>query len=135
MDEGFFIDMTKVAQYRLFNMFLAIALLVVFIYPLLFSQLSTNQQIYCVHQTALGKACNSCGITHDFKTILSGDYFQNKPLQNVHSIKVFAFFLSLFITRLAISIVVNLKNTAMLIIADSIWHILLAIYAFFHFWV
>jgi hypothetical protein len=127
-------EMSAIEQYRLFNKLIGIALALVFIYPLLFSKLGSHQQIVCVHKVYLGKPCNSCGITHDFKHILKGHYFKDHVLQNVHSIKVFLFFFSAFVSRFLISILIKRFLLKWILILDVIWHSSLAMYAFLGFW-
>ncbi len=127
-------QMNNAQQYRLFNGLMGIALSLVFIYPLLFSKLDANQQIYCVHKVWLNKPCNSCGITHDFKHILKGTYFKQQVLQNEHSIKVFLFFVSLLLSRIVLSMCSKKIVLKSILTIDITWHICLAIYAFSGFW-
>jgi hypothetical protein len=127
--------MNTIQQYRLFNLLLAIGISVVFIYPLLFPSLDSSAQIICIHKVMLGKVCNSCGITHDFQQILNGSYYHGASLQNNHSIKVFSFFFSLFISRIFISFIITLRNVSRIVKGDIVWHLLFAAFAFSSFWI
>jgi hypothetical protein len=132
---GFSLEMTPIRQYRLFNLFMAFALLIVFIYPLLFSRLEAQHQIVCVHKSIIGKPCNSCGITHDFKQFMNGTYMQNHILQNEHSIKVFLFFLSAFLSRFLIALLLKFDSLIRILTLDILWHSVFAFYAFIGFWI
>jgi hypothetical protein len=127
--------MNPIKQYHFFNLLIAISLLAVFIYPLIFSQLEDKQQFVCVHKLFLGKPCSSCGITRDFKHIINGEYLQNKILQNEHSIKVFSFFISLFLSRFLISWMLKFTSLIKILILDILWHSVFAFYAFIGFWI
>jgi hypothetical protein len=126
--------MSPIRQYLFFNLLMAFSLLVVFIYPLMFSQLDAKQQVVCVHKSLLDKPCNSCGITHDFKHFINGEYVQNRVLQNEHSIKVFLFFISLFLSRFLISFILKFNHLVRILISDILWHCVFACYAFIGFW-
>ncbi len=126
--------MSSIQQYRVFNRWLGLALSIVFIYPLLFSKLDKQQQIFCAHKVYLGKACNSCGVTHDFKHILNGKYFKDQTLQNNHSIPVFLFFVSAFLARFLISFLIQRYRLRLVLMLDVAWHCGLGLYAFSGFW-
>jgi hypothetical protein len=114
---------------------MVISLLVVFTYPLIFSRLDKQQQIVCVHKSLIGISCNSCGITHDFKHFINGEYAQNHILQNEHSIKVFLFFISVFLSRFLVSLILKFNSLVRILTLDILWHCAFAFYAFIGFWI
>jgi hypothetical protein len=125
--------MNSISQYKWINLGLALVLVWVFIYPIFI--LDTSQALSCTHVQLIGKICNSCGLSRDFRNILNGLYWSgDAAMINRQSLKVFIFFLVLFLSRFIIYIKPKTFSLTVFLILDILLHLILGINAFLPFY-
>jgi hypothetical protein len=120
--------------YLIINILLAGVILLVFAYSGIFSPGKDDYPVACIHEKLTGEPCISCGLSHSFSLILRGRI--NEACQwNVYGLRVFLFFASQIIMRMAFS-VFYLKNTdtrKQLIIIDCIGSVIIFLLSFWPF--
>jgi hypothetical protein len=89
--------------YLIINIFLAGAILMVFAYSGFFSPERDNYPVICIHEKLTGEKCFSCGLSHSFSLILRGK-IDEAYQWNLYGMRVFLFFASQLILRVAFSI-------------------------------
>jgi hypothetical protein len=107
--------------YLILNIFFAGVIVMIIVYSGIFSPDQNNYPVVCIHEKITGKQCFSCGLSHSFSLIVRGR-IQEAYEWNSYGMRVFLFFLSQLMLRIAFSIY-YLKNTNTrkhLIIIDSI---------------
>jgi hypothetical protein len=107
--------------YLMINMFFAGVILLILAYSGIFSPSKDNYPVICLHEKLTGEPCFSCGLSHSFSLIVRGridEAYQWNP----YGMRVFIFFVSQLILRVAFSIFyLRYTNTRkQLIIADCI---------------
>ena len=107
--------------YLILNMFFAGVVILMLIYSGIFSPDQNNYPVVCIHEKISGEPCFSCGLSHSFSLIVRGR-IQEAYEWNSYGMRVFLFFISQLMLRIAFSIY-YLKNASArkhLIIIDSI---------------
>jgi hypothetical protein len=107
--------------YLILNIFFAGVIIMIIAYSGIFSPDQNNYPVVCIHEKITGKQCFSCGLSHSFSLIVRGR-IREAYEWNSYGMRVFLFFLSQLMLRIAFSIY-YLKNTSArkhLIIIDSI---------------
>jgi hypothetical protein len=107
--------------YLILNIFFAGVIIMIITYSGIFSPDQNNYPVVCIHEKITGEQCFSCGLSHSFSLIVRGR-IQEAYEWNSYGMRVFLFFLSQLILRIAFS-VYYLKNASArkhLIIIDSI---------------
>lgn len=103
-------NLTKgaIGSYRLINYILAGIIVCIFIYSGIFSPLSNNYPVSCVHEQLTGMSCPSCGMSHSFSYIIRGDIAQALEW-NIYGPRVFLFFLFQLFLRISNLVILNRK--------------------------
>lgn len=120
--------------YLIINLILAGVVLLILVYPGIFSPEKDNYPVACIHEKLTGEPCISCGLSHSFSLIIRGRI--NEASQwNIYGMRVFLFFASQLILRVAFSIfyIRYDTNRKQLIIMDSIGTGLIFIITFWPF--
>jgi len=120
--------------YLIINIFFAGVILLIIAYSGFFSPEKDNYPVICIHEKLTGEQCFSCGLSHSFSLILRGRI--NEAYQwNIYGMRVFFFFVSQLILRLAFSIFyLRYPNTRkQLIITDCIGSGLIFLISFWPF--
>lgn len=107
--------------YLILNIFFAGVIIIIIAYSGIFSPEQNNFPVVCIHEKITGKQCFSCGLSHSFSLIVRGR-IREAYEWNSYGMRVFLFFLSQLMLRIAFSIY-YLKNASArkhLIIIDSI---------------
>jgi len=87
-------------SYKLINYIFAGIIVCIFIYSGIFSPLSNNYPVQCVHERLSGVPCPSCGISHSFSYIVRGNI--KEALEwNAYGPRVFLFFLFQLFLRIS----------------------------------
>ena len=89
--------------YLIINIFFAGVILLIIAYSGFFSPEKDNYPVPCLHEKLTGEQCFSCGLSHSFSLIVRGridEVYQ----WNLSGIRVFLFFASQLILRVAFSI-------------------------------
>jgi hypothetical protein len=126
--------MVRNEPYLIINIFLAGVILLVLAYSGFFSPDQNNYPVVCLHEKLTGEPCVSCGLSHSFSLIVRGR-IDEAYRWNTYGMRVFIFFISQLILRVAFSIY-YIKNTAtrnQLILADCIGSGLFFMIAFWPF--
>jgi hypothetical protein len=89
--------------YLLINMIFAGVIIMVMIYSGIFSPVSGNYPVVCIHEKLTGQPCASCGLSHSFSLILRGQLAEANQW-NVYGLRVFLFFFSQLLLRIAFSV-------------------------------
>ena len=111
-------------SYQLINIIIAGIIVCIFIYSGIFSPISNNYPVSCVHEQLTGLNCPSCGMSHSFSYILRGD-FNSAASWNEYGPRVFLFFL--FQLTLRISNLIILKKRPALLRSVAIYDIGLSV--------
>jgi hypothetical protein len=121
-------------SYLIINIFFAVLILFIMAYSGIFSPEKDNYPVTCLHEKLTGEPCVSCGLSHSFSLIVRGRI--NEAYQsNIYGMRVFLFFASQLILRVAFSIFyIRFQTTRdQLIIIDSIGSGMLFLIAFWPF--
>ncbi len=95
-------------SYKLINYIFAGIIVLIFIYSGIFSPVSNNYPVSCVHEQLSGLSCPSCGMSHSFSYLIRLDI--NEAVRwNKYGPRVFLFFLFQLILRLSNIIIINRK--------------------------
>ena len=120
--------------YLIINIILAGVVILVFAYSGFFSPIKDNYPVVCIHEKLTGEPCVSCGLSHSFSLIVRGR-IDEAYQWNVYGMRVFLFFASQLILRVAFSLF-YLKNPDVrkqLIIVDCIGSGLIFLLSFWPF--
>jgi hypothetical protein len=117
--------------YIIINIFFAGVILLIIAYSGIFSPVKDNYPVTCIHEKLTGELCISCGLSHSFSLIVRGRIAEAYQW-NIYGMRVFLFFLSQLILRVAFSVFyLKYQNTRkQLIITDSIGSGLIFLIAF-----
>jgi hypothetical protein len=89
--------------YLIINIFFAGVILLIIAYSGFFSPEKDNFPVTCLHEKLTGEPCISCGLSHSFSLIVRGR-IDEAFRWNLYGMRVFLFFVSQLILRLAFSI-------------------------------
>ena len=89
--------------YLIINIFFAGVILLIIAYSGIFSPEKNNYPVICLHEKLTGEPCFSCGLSHSFSLIVRGR-IDEAYQWNLYGMRVFLFFASQFILRVAFSI-------------------------------
>jgi uncharacterized membrane protein YhaH (DUF805 family) len=120
--------------YLIINISLAVVILLVIAYSGIFSPEKNNYPVTCLHEKLTGEPCVSCGLSHSFSLIVRGR-INEAYMWNLYGMRVFLFFASQLILRLAFS-VFYLKNPGtrkQLVVVDCIGSGLIFLLSFWPF--
>jgi len=93
----------KNEPYLFINIFFAGVILLIIAYSGIFSPDTNNYPVVCIHQKLTGQPCFSCGLSHSFSLIVRGRISEAYQW-NIYGMRVFLFFVSQLILRIAFSI-------------------------------
>jgi len=107
--------------YLIINIFFAGVILLIIAYSGIFSPEKDNYPVVCMHEKLTGEPCFSCGLSHSFSLIVRGRISEAYQW-NLYGMRVFLFFFSQLIVRVAFSILyMKHSNTRkQLIITDCV---------------
>ena len=88
--------------YLFINIFFAGVILLILAYSGIFSPDKNNYPVICIHEKLTGEPCFSCGLSHSFSLIVRGRLSEAYQW-NIYGMRVFIFFVSQLILRLAFS--------------------------------
>ncbi|MDX9726000.1 MAG: DUF2752 domain-containing protein [Bacteroidales bacterium] len=88
--------------YIVINSALALIILMVFGYSLIFSPDRNEYPVVCVHEKLTGVPCPSCGLSHSFSLILRGRIAEAYDW-NIYGMRIFIFFASQLFMRIVFS--------------------------------
>jgi hypothetical protein len=91
-------------SYLWINIISAVAILVIFLYSLIFPVGYNDYPVVCIHRSHTGVKCPSCGLSHSFSALMHGD-FQSANEYNPNGLLVFLFFLIQLLLRISFSFV------------------------------
>ncbi len=132
-NKGTFLSKVRLLQepYLFINLFLAGIILLVFAYSALFSPVTDNYPVVCVHEKLTGEPCASCGLSHSFSLIIRGEFSEAREW-NAYGMRVFIFFAAQLLLRIVFSVyyIKNPLDRRSLIITDSIGSAIMFIIAF-----
>ena len=89
--------------YIIINIFFAGVILLILAYSGIFSPDKDNYPVACIHEKLTGEPCLSCGLSHSFSLIIRGRISEAYKW-NIYGMRVFLFFASQLILRVAFSI-------------------------------
>jgi len=89
--------------YLIINIFFAGVILLIMAYSGFFSPDKNNYPVICLHEKLTGEPCFSCGLSHSFSLIVRGRIDESYKW-NIYGMRVFLFFVSQLILRVAFSI-------------------------------
>ena len=89
--------------YLIINIFFAGVILLIIAYSGFFSPEKDNYPVTCLHEKLTGEPCFSCGLSHSFSLIVRGR-IDEAYKWNIYGMRVFLFFVSQLILRVAFSI-------------------------------
>ena len=89
--------------YLILNIFFAGVIIMIIAYSGIFSPDQNNYPVVCLHEKITGKQCFSCGLSHSFSLIVRGRIHEAYEW-NSYGMRVFIFFISQLILRIAFSI-------------------------------
>jgi len=89
--------------YLIINIFFAGVILLIMAYSGFFSPDKNNYPVICLHEKLTGEPCFSCGLSHSFSLIVRGR-IDEAYKWNIYGMRVFLFFVSQLILRVAFSI-------------------------------
>jgi len=89
--------------YLIINIFIAGVILLIIAYSGFFSPEKDNYPVTCIHEKLTGEPCFSCGLSHSFSLIVRGR-IDEAYQWNLYGMRVFLFFTSQLILRVAFSI-------------------------------
>ena len=89
--------------YLFINIFFAGVIMLIFAYSGIFSPEKNNYPVSCIHEQLTGQPCVSCGLSHSFSLIVRGR-FTEAYQWNIYGMRIFLFFASQLILRIAFSI-------------------------------
>jgi hypothetical protein len=89
--------------YLIINIFIAGVILLIIAYSGFFSPEKNNYPVTCLHEKLTGEPCFSCGLSHSFSLIVRGR-IDEAYQWNLYGMRVFLFFVSQLILRVAFSI-------------------------------
>jgi hypothetical protein len=89
--------------YLIINIFFAGVILLIIAYSGFFSPEKDNYPVTCLHEKLTGEPCFSCGLSHSFSLIVRGR-IDEAYQWNHYGMRVFLFFASQLILRVAFSI-------------------------------
>lgn len=120
--------------YLSINIFFAGVILLIIAYSGFFSPEKDNYPITCIHEKLTGEQCFSCGLSHSFSLIVRGR-IDEAYRWNLYGMRVFLFFVSQLILRVAFSILyLRYSDTRkQLIITDCIGSGLIFLISFWPF--
>jgi hypothetical protein len=120
--------------YLIINLIFAGIIVLIIIYSYIFSPGKDNYPVICLHEKLTGQPCFSCGLSHSFSLIVRGRIDESFKW-NVYGMRVFLFFVSQLILRVAFSIfyIKNTNTRKQLIIVDCIGSGLIFLLAFWPF--
>jgi hypothetical protein len=96
-------DRIRNEPYIIINIFFSGVILLIIAYSGFFSPDRDNYPVTCLHEILTGEPCSSCGLSHSFSLIVRGRI--NEAYQwNIYGMRVFLFFTSQLILRVAFSI-------------------------------
>jgi len=93
----------KTEPYITVNSVLAVVIIMIIIYSLVFSPARGNYPVTCIHEKITGKPCISCGLSHSFSLILRGR-INEAYSWNPYGMRVFIFFMAQLIMRIIFSV-------------------------------
>ena len=121
-NKGTFISKVRLLQepYLFINLFLAGIIILVFAYSALFSPVTDNYPVVCVHEKLTGEPCASCGLSHSFSLIVRGEFSEAREW-NAYGMRVFIFFAAQLLLRIVFSVyyIKYPQNRRSLILTDS----------------
>lgn len=91
---------SAVRSYRIINNIFAGIVVVIIIYSGLFSPVTNNYPVSCVHEQITGMSCPSCGLSHSFSYILRGE-IREAVKWNDYGPRVFLFFIFQLVLRVS----------------------------------
>jgi hypothetical protein len=120
--------------YLIINIFFAGVILLIIAYSGIFSPEKNNYPLVCIHEKLTGQPCVSCGLSHSFSLIVRGR-IDEAFKWNIYGLRVFLFFFSQLILRIAFSVFYIKYPTTrkQLIIIDCIGSGLIFLIAFWPF--
>lgn len=120
--------------YLFINILLAGAIVCIMIYSAVFSPVTNNYPVICVHEYLTGIPCASCGLSHSFSLIIRGE-FAEAYRWNVYGMQVFIFFTAQLLMRIAFSgyYIKYPANRRWLINIDSVGSVIVFAIAFYPF--
>ena len=89
--------------YLVINIIIAGVILLILAYSGFFSPEKDTYPVACLHEKLTGEQCLSCGLSHSFSLIVRGR-IEEAYQWNLYGIRVFLFFASQLILRVAFSI-------------------------------
>ncbi|MCX6326200.1 MAG: DUF2752 domain-containing protein [Bacteroidia bacterium] len=89
--------------YLIINIFFAGVILLIMAYSGILSPEKDNYPVICIHEKFTGEQCFSCGLSHSFSLIVRGR-IDEAYQWNKYGMRVFLFFASQLILRVAFSI-------------------------------
>jgi hypothetical protein len=89
--------------YLIINIFFAGVILFIIAYSGFFSPDKDNYPVVCLHEKLTGEPCFSCGLSHSISLLIRGR-FDEAYHWNLYGMRVFIFFASQLILRVAFSI-------------------------------
>ena len=120
--------------YIIINIFFAGVIILMIAYFFIFSPEKNNYPVTCLHEKLTGEPCFSCGLSHSLSLISRGRI--NEAYEwNIYGMRIFLFFVSQLILRIAFSIFfIRYENTRkQLIITDCIGSCLIFLISFWPF--
>lgn len=120
--------------YLRINIFFAGVILLIIAYSGIFSPAKDNYPVTCIHEKLTGEPCISCGLSHSFSLIVRGK-FSEAYQWNPYGMRVFLFFASQLILRVAFSVFFIRNRTLLkqLVIVDSTGSAIIFLIAFWPF--
>jgi hypothetical protein len=91
------------SSYLIINIIFAGVILLIIAYSGIFSPEMDIYPVTCIHEKLTGELCISCGLSHSFSLIIRGRLAEAYQW-NIYGMRVFLFFVSQLILRVAFSI-------------------------------
>ncbi len=126
--------MIKGEPYITINVLLALIIVGVMIYSLVYSPDEGEYPVACVHELLTGEPCVSCGLSHSFSLILRGRH-EEALTWNPYGMRVFLFFSAQLMMRILFSFlfIFSADKRRSLLITDITVSIFFAFYSFWPF--
>lgn len=128
------LSLIKEEPYIAVNLLLALMIVGVLVYSLVFSPDKGDYPVACVHEFLTGEPCVSCGLSHSFSLILRGR-FEEALDWNPHGIRLFLFFSGQLLMRILFSFLYFFlaDRRRSLVITDIALSLLFSLYSFWPF--
>jgi hypothetical protein len=126
--------MLRNETYLILNIFFTGVVLLIIAYSGFYLPEKDNYPIVCLREKLTGEPCLSCGLSHSFSLIVQGRISEAYKW-NIYGIRVFLFFISQLILRVAFSIyyLKYFNNRRQLIFIDCVGSSLLFLISFWPF--